>query len=293
MNLTPKVLSLLQTGSNRVILVPKTPMLIRRGKEVAPAEPAVITSPQDVRDTLGGLATLANYHLILGSTRASEGTFSLSTTELGRLRINFIIQRGTPVVYVERIPLDIPSLNSIFSDPENLKNMLDILKFEAGIVLFTGTNVEFLSTAILSALKHINESEPKIIYTVEKPLRYLLNNDKSVVVQREVEVDVDSFPNGILQALYLKPDILYSSDIPDAPTLHSLVKLANREVLCIAQFPSLSPMLAIRALGQLYGDTEGFSQVLRELIQGVVSLSGEEVSVLVGRDNRESLLYGS
>jgi len=294
MNLAPKVFSLLERGINRVILVPKSPILIRtEEKEVIPAHPETVTSPQDVRDTLGGLATLANYQLVMGATRASEGTFSFSTSELGRLRVNFIIQRGTPVVCVERLPLEIPDINSLFEDSENLKQLLGLLELDTGILLFTDIDEEFISMVILSLLKYINNNKSKIIYTVEKPIRYLLNNNRSVVIQREVEVDVENFPNGIYQALHLNADILYTSDIPNTSTLSSLITLANKGTLCLVQYPSLSPALAVNTLARIYGDPVGFKQIVKDLFQAIVSLSAGKLSLVVRKEDKESLLYGT
>ncbi len=294
MNLVPQILSVLKSGrAQKVLLVPKTPILMKVGKRMTPADPNAIASPQDVRDTLTGLATMANYQIIMGSSRASDGTFTSSTQDLGRIRVNFIIQRGTPVIFVERVPSRIPALREAVPEAETLKDLLELLESKTGVVLFTGSDADGVSDVIYAALKHVNDTQNRIVYTVEKPLRYLLNNNKSVVIQREVKVDVESVAQGIIQSQFLETDILYVDDIPDRESLENLIQVANRETLCLARFPSRTPMLAIKALHHLHSSESLFIQVLRELILGVVHMEERGKLILyTSPAEKDALFYG-
>ncbi len=294
MNLVPQILTILQSGkAQKVLLVPKSPILMKIGKYMAPTDPTSIASPQDVRDTLSGLATMANYQIIMGSSKASDGTFTISNQELGRIRVNFIIQRGTPVIFIERTPSRIPLLREVVPEAETLKGLLELLEARTGVILFTGSDTDGVSDVIYAALKHVNDTKNRVIYTVEKPLRYLLNNKKSVVIQREVKVDVENMAQGIIQSQFLEADILYVDDIPDKESLENIIQVANRETLCLVRFPSWTPILAIKALHHLHASEALFLQVLKELVLGVVHLEDRGKLILyTSPSEKDALFYG-
>ncbi len=294
MNLVPQIFAILESGrAYKVLLVPKAPILMKIGRYMSPAEPATPVAPQDVRDTLSGLATMGNYQIIMGTSRASDGTFTVSTQDLGRIRVNFIIQRGTPVVFVERIPSRIPTLKDVVPDAEAFKGLLEIMESKTGIVLFTGSDTDGVADVVYAVLKHVNDNDKKVIYTVEKPLRYLLNNNKSVVIQREVKVDVETTAYGVIQSLYLEADIAYVDDIPDRETLENLIQVANRETLCLVRYPSWTPVLAVRSLHHLHASEGLFAQVLKELVMGVIHLEERGKIVLyTSQADKDALFYG-
>ena len=278
--------------AQKILMVPNTPLLFRVDRVTGPLEPHPI-SPQDAKDTLTGLATIANYQVVVGSGRYSSGTFILSTHEVGRLRVNFIIQRGTPVISVEKASSQIPSIDELVPQEEVKRRLMDLLEADTGIVLFTGSNAEETAEVIYALLKHINDNEKKILCTVEKPLRYILNNGKSVVIQREVGLDVDNIAHGINQSSFLEADVLYISNIPDKESLDELIQVANRGALCLARFLACSPSLAIKSLQHLHGSPDLLSQVVRELFLGVVHMGKEGEITLYTRQEKEALLHGA
>jgi len=293
MNLTPKIMEIMQMGRDqKILMVPKSPLLLRIGRITSPLDPHPVL-PQDVKDTLSGLATIANYQIVVGSGKASNGTFTFSTHDVGRLRVNFIIQRGTPVIFVERVPSQIPPINERIPQVEVKRRLMGLLEAETGIILFTGSNTEETAEVVSAVLKHINDNENKILCTVERPLRYILNNNKSVVIQREVGVDVDNVAHGINQSSFLEADVLYISDIPDKKSLDELIQVANRRTLCLVRFPAWSPSLAIKSLQHLHGSPDLFSQVVKELLLGVVHLGKKGEMTLYTRQEKEALLHGA
>ncbi len=295
MNLVPQILNILESGKTRkVLLVPKSPILMKVGKYTSPAQPASVVSPQDVRDTLSGLATMGNYQILIGSSKAGDGTFTISTQDLGRIRVNFIIQRGTPVIFIERIPSVIPPLTETLHDETSIKAILELIKANTGLILFTGSDADSVAEVIYSILKHVNDHEKKVIYTVENPLRYLLNNNKSVVVQREVKVDVESTAQGILQSLLLETDLLYVDDIPDRDALENLIHVASRGTLCLVKYPSWTPLLAIKRILRLKVSDTLLPQLFNELILRVVHLKERgKIIILSSQKEKDALFYGN
>jgi len=294
MNLLNQVFSILESGKTRkILLVPKAPILMKMGKYMTPAEPTSPISPQDVKDTLSALATMGNYQIIVGSSKASDGTFTIVSRELGRVRVNFIIQRGTPVIFLERIPSTISELKEIVPETEAYK-IQRLTKSKSGIILFTGSDTDGVAEVIYAVLKQVNDQEKKVIYTVEKPLRFLLNNNKSAVIQREVGVDVETMAQGVIQSLFLEANITYVDDIPDRETLENSLQVANRETLCLMRYPSWTPSLAIKSLCHLHGSESLFLQVLRELIVGIVHLEERgKVTVYTSQAEKDAFFHGN
>lgn len=140
-----------------------------------------------------------------------------------RFRINYNRQLGLPALVIRNIPYEIPKLKDL-SLPDILSS---IVKQPNGIVLVTGPTGSGKSTTIASLVNEINETEAKHIVTIEDPIEYVFDSVKSIVSQRQVEVDTKTFADGIKYSLRQDPDVIFIGEIRDKETMSAALKAAE------------------------------------------------------------------
>ena len=101
------------------------------------------------------------------------------------------------------------------------------MNYQNGIVLVTGPTGSGKSTTIASLINQINLTYPKHIITVEDPIEYIFNCEKSIISQRQVEVDTASISDGIKYALRQDPDVIFIGEIRDAETMSAALKASE------------------------------------------------------------------
>ncbi len=231
MNIAPGILNYLAERKDftEIILAPKASPVERRERNISRIMD-VILSPEDIRDTL--LSLRSNSPASLGPL-GKEGFFSFGLPEVGRIRVTYITQRGSYVVCIVKVPYSIPLLESIVSNREDLPNLFKELKDTSGILGIIGKSHVIHNLFSYSLLSAICEKETGLIYILERPITYLIKHSNSIVIQREVGVDVDSFDEGIEEALFFHPEIIYISDVVIKDALSAVRKLFDIPILTI------------------------------------------------------------
>ncbi len=140
-----------------------------------------------------------------------------------RFRVNYNRQLGMPALVIRNISYSIPKLQDL-SLPSALNN---IVKQPNGIVLVTGPTGSGKSTTIASLIDEINQTEARHIVTIEDPIEYVFESAKSIVSQRQVEVDTKSFADGIKYSLRQDPDVIFIGEIRDKDTMSAALKAAE------------------------------------------------------------------
>ena len=271
MNLAPEILNFL--GERRefteVILAPKASPVERRDKRITKIMD-VILSPEDIRDTL--ISLRANTTTSLGPL-GREGLFSFGLPEVGRIRVTYLTQRGSYVVSIVKVPYDIPRLENIVSNRSEIERLLDTLLGTNGIVTVIGASYVIHNLFSYSLLQEICDRETGLIYVLERPITYLMKHSNSIVIQREVGVDVDSFEEGVEEALFLNPEIIYMSDVMLKGALKAIKRLFDIPILTVLSVTASSVEALKRSiyvfLKEEYQDVTG-------LITKVVELSLDE-----------------
>ncbi|EDP74719.1 twitching mobility protein [Hydrogenivirga sp. 128-5-R1-1] len=271
MNIAPEILNYL--GEKRefteVILAPKASPVERRGRGIEKVMD-VILSPDDIRDTLVSLRSHTSTSL---GPLGREGFFSFGMPDVGRIRVTYLTQRGSYVVSIVKVPYDIPDLEDLVSPKENLESLFESLRSYNGILAVIGKSFVIHNLFSYSLLKELCVRESGLIYVLERPITYLIKHSNSIVIQREVGVDVDSFSEGVEEALFMHPDIIYISDIAIKDALNSVKKLFDIPVLTILSMTASSVEALKRSFEVFLKEDSG--DVLR-LISKVIELGLDE-----------------
>ncbi len=268
MNIAPEILNYL--GERRefteVILAPKASPVERRDRVINRIMD-VILSPEDIRDTLVSLRSHTSTSL---GPLGREGFFSFGVPDIGRIRVTYLTQRGSYVVSIVKVPYDIPDLKEIVADDLSVDDLLKTISSTNGIVTIIGRSYVIHNLFSYSLLKEICERDSGLIYVLERPITYLIRHSSSIVIQREVGVDVDSFDEGIEEALFLHPEIIYMSDMVIKDAFRSVRKLFDIPILTILSVTASSVEALKRSFDVFMKDQS--KEVLR-LISKVVELS--------------------
>jgi len=146
-----------------------------------------------------------------------------SVPGLGRFRCNIFIQRGTIGLVFRVIPMRIPTIEELHL-PDVLKK---IAMDPRGLILVTGTTGSGKSTTLAAMIDHINASKTDHIITIEDPIEYLHRDKRSIVNQREIGSDTESFSKSLRAALRQDPDVILVGEMRDFETIQTALTAAE------------------------------------------------------------------
>jgi twitching motility protein PilT len=153
----------------------------------------------------------------------SEVDFAFGVPGLARFRANFYKQRGSPAMVFRLIPFDPPKVSGL-----NLPKAIEELALRPrGLVLVTGTVGSGKSTTLAAMIRTINDTMRRNIITVEDPIEFLHRDNKSLISQREVGSDTETFSAALRHILRQDPDVILIGEIRDQATMSIALTAAN------------------------------------------------------------------
>ena len=155
--------------------------------------------------------------------QAQEVDLAYSIAGLGRFRCNVFQQRGTVGLVLRVIPTRIKTIDELGLPPVLKQIALE----ERGLVLVTGTTGSGKSTTLAAMIDYINSTRSAHIMTVEDPIEYLHRDHHSIVNQREVNVDTQSFSFALRSALRQDPDVILVGEMRDHETVETALLAAE------------------------------------------------------------------
>lgn len=152
-----------------------------------------------------------------------ELDFAVGARDLGRFRVNVFRQRGNVAMVIRHISGNIPAFDSL-KLPEVI---LDLALKKRGLILVTGTTGSGKSTALAAMVNHINEHISSHILTIEDPIEFVHKDKKSIISQREIGQDTDSYLKSLRAALRQDPDTILVGEIRDLETMSIALTAAD------------------------------------------------------------------
>jgi twitching motility protein PilT len=164
-----------------------------------------------------------------------EVDLAYSVSGLGRFRCNAFQQRGTIGMSFRVIPMKAATIEDL-ALPAVLKT---IAAEERGLILVTGTTGSGKSTTLAGLIDEINSTRSTHIITIEDPIEYLHRDNKSIVNQREVGVDTNSFSHALRSALRQDPDVILVGEMRDFETIETALLAAETGHLVLSTLHTL------------------------------------------------------
>jgi twitching motility protein PilT len=164
-----------------------------------------------------------------------ELDMAYSVPGLGRFRCSVFQQRGTVGLVLRVIPVKINTIRDLQLPP-----VLEQISGERrGLILVTGTTGSGKSTSLAAMIDYINSTRTEHIMTIEDPIEFLHRDKKSLVNQREVEVDTKSFALALRSALRQDPDVILVGEMRDYETIETALTAAETGHLVLSTLHTL------------------------------------------------------
>jgi twitching motility protein PilT len=185
-----------------------------------------------------------------------------------RFRVNIFQTRGRSAMAARRVSNEILE----FEDLHLPGTMRQIAELEQGLVLLCGVTGSGKSTTIASMLQHINRNRACHIVTIEDPIEYLFQDDKAVINQREIGIDVPSFDIALRALVRENPDVVLVGEMRDRDTFEAALRAAETGHLV---FGTIHASSASQAFGRIYDlfppeEREAIRNLLAYQMQGFV-----------------------
>ncbi len=155
--------------------------------------------------------------------KEKEIDFSYSFEKENRFRVNAFFQSGYMSCSLRLVPTRIQSLEQLSLPPILNK----FTEHSQGLVLITGPSSHGKSTTLAGLIDKINRNLFRRIITIEDPIEYIFSDDKSIIDQREVHYDTESFPRALKSVFRQDPDIIMVGEMRDAETISTVITAAE------------------------------------------------------------------
>jgi len=202
------------------------PMSAKIDGTLQPLEDGILT-PEQVKDVA---YAIMNEEQIRDFERKPEMNLAISEEGIGRFRVNIFRQRSSISMVIRNIKTVIPDWKSL-GLPETLT---DVIMEKRGLVLFVGATGSGKSTSLASLIDHRNTNSAGHIITIEDPVEFVHSHKKSIVNQREIGVDTDSYEDALKNTLRQAPDVILIGEIRDRETMEHALAFAETGHLAIS-----------------------------------------------------------
>ena len=241
------------------------PVTIRQHGALTDLYPEPLTDA-DTRALLDEIATEEQKRLLW---KRGDVDISYELPGQERFRINIFRQRRSVAIAARVIPGRVPTLLELEMPPI----LLQLSRLQRGLVLVTGPTGSGKSTTVASLVHQINMERRCTIITLEDPVEYLYQKRKSLISQREIGVDVDSFASGLRAALREDPDVIVVGEMRDLDTMTTAIQAAETGHLVFATLHTTDAVQTIDRIIDVFPShqQQQIRMQLSMILQGIVS----------------------
>ena len=201
--------------------------------------------------------------------REREIDFAFGIPGFARFRSNFYYQRGSIAMAIRHVPLGVPAIEDL-----NLPPIVEQLALRPrGLVLVTGTVGSGKSTTLAAMIDSINRTHPKNIITVEDPIEFIHRDDKSMISQREVGLDTETFLHALKHILRQDPDVILLGEIRDRDTMSVALMAADTGHLVLSTLHTIDAAQTVNRIISFYPphQHDDVRYLLSSTLQAVIS----------------------
>lgn len=201
--------------------------------------------------------------------RNKECNFAISASGIGRFRVSAFYQRNQVGMVLRRIEFDIPQLDKLRL-PAIIK---DLAMTKRGLILFVGATGTGKSTSLASMIQYRNENSRGHIISIEDPIEFIHPHKQSIVTQREVGIDTESFEVALKNTLRQAPDVIMIGEVRNQQTMDYAMAFAETGHLCLATLHANNADQALERVINFFPQ-EKHNQVFMDLslnLRGIVA----------------------
>ena len=225
-----------------------------------------------VEDVMFAMEQLANTRQCEAFRNKLDVDFAVYLAEFDRrFRVSIFTQRNWPSIVIRNVRNTIASFEDLNLPGEILRK----LSMETrGLILLTGSMGSGKSTTIASMIEYINNNAHKHILTIEEPIEFTFEDNQSIINQRELGIDVSSYPVALRAFTLQSPDVMFIGNIRDYDTVASAMAAAETGVLVFSTLHTINASQTVERLINFFSphQHQEVRNQLASLLKGVISL---------------------
>jgi twitching motility protein PilT len=199
-------------------------------------------------DTVGAAIAIMPEHKRKEFEISNEADFGYTMPGVGRFRVNVFRQRGMVGLAIRRVRSDVPTIEELMLPPV----IAQLAESPRGLVLMTGPTGTGKTTSIAAMIGHINRTRRAHIVTVEDPIEVVHDDDRSIIQQREIGLDTDSYAAALKHVIRQDPDVIFVGEIRDPESALSAIQAAETGHLVISTLHTIDATETINRLLDLF-----------------------------------------
>ncbi len=256
-----------EKGASDIFIISGLQVSMKRNGEI------IGTGDEVVMPQLGNQLVASLYELAARSTerfhKTGDDDFSVSVKGLSRFRVSTYMQRGSMAAVIRVVNFDIPDYRDL-RIPEEVMSVVNVSK---GMILVTGPAGGGKSTTLACLTNAINETRNAHIITIEDPIEYLHKNISSVVSQREIGTDTESYVTALRACLRQAPDVIVVGEMRDLETIRIAMTAAETGHLVISTLHTVGAVNTIDRIIDVFppGQQQQIRIQLAMVLRSVVS----------------------
>ena len=263
-----------EQGAADIFLIPGMPLSWKVGGKIIYQSDEKIF-PKEIEEMVREIYALANNRSMDHVVECGDDDFAMALPGVSRFRVNVFRQRGSLAAIIRVITFDLPDFRNL-----NIPQVvIDISRMTKGFVLVTGPAGSGKSTTLACIIDQINKTRNAHVITLEDPIEYLHRHNQSVVTQREIGLDTESYVTGLRAALRQAPDVILVGEMRDEETIKTALTAAETGHLVISTLHTVGAAMVMQAVvsQQLIPKVEGgvapafevmfFNNAIRNLIR--------------------------
>jgi twitching motility protein PilT len=217
---------------------------VRVDGELAPADLGYLSAV----DTGRFAAELMTDNKRLEFERNSEADLGYTLQGVGRFRVNVFRQRGVVGLAIRRVRAEVPTFEELRLPPV----MATLASSPRGLILITGPTGTGKTTTIAAMIGHINRTKRAHIVTVEDPIEVVHDDQLSIVQQREIGIDTDSYASALRHVIRQDPDVIFIGEIRDPASALAAIQAAETGHLVISTLHTIDAMETLNRVLDLF-----------------------------------------
>jgi twitching motility protein PilU len=177
-----------------------------------------------------------------------EMNFGLPVANVGRFRVNVFRQRGSVAMVIRYITDNVPTVESLSLPPI----LSELVMHKRGLILVVGATGSGKSTSLAAMINHRNQNSSSHILAIEDPIEFVHRHQRSIVNQREIGIDTQSYAAALVNALREAPDVLLIGEIRDQDTMRQALIYTQTGHLCLATLHANNAYHALNRITSLF-----------------------------------------
>lgn len=229
MEVAQLLIQAVEKGASDVFLIPGMPYSYKVGGRILHQGENKIF-PEEMNELIAQIYQIAGERDISRVLNQGDDDFSFAILGVSRFRASVMQQRGSLGAIIRIVRFDLPDFKTL-NIPDNV---IDIAGMTKGLVLVTGPAGSGKSTTLASIINEINHTRNAHVITLEDPIEFLHRHHLSVVTQREVGSDTESYMSGLRAAMRQAPDVILLGEMRDFETIKTAMTAAETGHLVIS-----------------------------------------------------------